>query len=228
MDALWRGVNALSRIAVLCGGAMLFAAAAIVTAEVLGRKFLPTVSESIIWLIEKVSPGQAALTGSIDAWSKSLVFSGSDEISGYLCAVGTAWSMAYVLCTRGHIRIDALYGTLSPKVRGWLDLMALIALGVFVAAMVERAWDVTWTNFIETNRSNTNLRIPLALPQFPWFAGIFLFAVAIALAFVRTFFALLRGDYITARDTAGVATMDEEIESEMASLGLGKQNGGKS
>ncbi|MEZ5849352.1 MAG: TRAP transporter small permease [Hyphomicrobiaceae bacterium] len=207
---------------------MLFAAAAIVTAEVLGRKFLPSLSEGLIWLIERVSPGNSALNEAIDAWSKTLVFSGSDELSSYLFAVGTTWSMAYVLCTRGHIRIDALYGTLSPKIRGWLDLLALLALGIFVAAMVERAWDVTWTNFIETNRSNTNLRIPLAFPQFPWFAGILLFAVAIVLAFLRTLFALLRGDYQTARDTAGVATMDEEIESEMASLGLGKQHGGQS
>jgi len=229
MDRIWNAVTAISRVAVWFGGAMLFFAAGLVTTEVTMRKLIPSIigwGESLAGAL-----GATGLAATFEGWQtgfRAFIFSGSDEISGYLFAVGTSWSLAYVLCTRGHIRIDALYGRLPLKLRGWLDLLALALLGVFVAAMVYRAYDVTATNFIETNRSNTNLRIPLALPQFPWFAGIFLFAVAIVLAFVRTFFALLRGDYIMARDTAGVATMDEEIESEMASLGLGKQNGGKS
>jgi TRAP-type C4-dicarboxylate transport system permease small subunit len=128
--------------------------------------------------------------------------------------------MAYVLCTRGHIRIDALYSCFGPKLRGWLDLIAMILLGIFVAAMVYRAWDVTMINFFEYNRSNTNLRIPLAWAQLPWLGGFILFAAALLIALLRTFFALVRGDYVTASETAGVASMDEEIKSELDSLGI--------
>ena len=94
---------------------MLFAAAGLVTAEVLLRKGLGFV------------------------FGSSFVFSGSDEISAYLFAVGTSWSMAHVLVNRGHVRIDALYGRLSARVRALLDLFALLALGLFVAALLERA-----------------------------------------------------------------------------------------
>ena len=56
----------LARAGVWCGGAMIFAAAAIVTAEVVLRK------------------GLGAVFGT------GFVFSGSDEISSFLFAVGTS------------------------------------------------------------------------------------------------------------------------------------------
>src|SRR5690606_33180778 len=75
-EALWRAVSVVSLVGVWIGGALLFAAAMIVTAEVLLRK------------------GIGALVGT------TYVFSGSDEISGYLFAVGTSLSLAYVLVTK--------------------------------------------------------------------------------------------------------------------------------
>jgi TRAP-type C4-dicarboxylate transport system permease small subunit len=196
MNALWAGVAALARLAIWCGGAMLFAAAGLVTAEVVLRKGLGLV------------------------FGSSFVFSGSDEISAYLFAVGTSWSMAYVLVSRGHVRIDALYGRLPPRVRALLDIFALLVLGLFVAALLERAWDIAFTSYIEQLRSNTPLRLPLAWAQLPWFAGIALFFVALVLAVLRSVAALLRGDYAAVAEIAGAATQDEEIASELKGLGL--------
>ncbi len=175
---------------------MLFAAAGLVTAEVLLRK------------------GLGLLFGS------SFVFSGSDEISAYLFAVGTSWSMAYVLVNRGHVRIDALYGRLSPRVRALLDIFALLVLGLFVAALLERAWDIAFTSYVDAIHSNTPLRLPLAWAQLPWFAGIALFFIALLLAVLRSVAALLRGDYAAVAQIAGAATQDEEIKSELKGLGL--------
>lgn len=202
MEILWKAVAAIARIAVWCGGAMLFAAAGIVTAEVLLRK------------------GLGFLIG------MSFVFSGSDEISAYLFAVGTSWAMAFVLVTRGHVRIDALYGGFGPKVRSLLDIFALLVLGVFVAALLERAWDVAWTSYVEEIRSNSPNRMPLAWAQLPWFGGIALFFVALVLAVLRATLALLRGDYAAVAGIAGAATQDEEIESELSGLGIGKDASG--
>ncbi len=175
---------------------MLFAAAAIVTAEVLLRK------------------GVGAIFGT------GFVFSGSDEISSFLFAVGTSWSMAYVLVTRGHVRIDALYIHFSPRTRALLDLLALLVLGIFTAALVERSWDVAFTSYSEGIRSNSPQRLPLAWAQLPWFAGIALFFLALVLALLRSIGALLRGDYSAAAAVAGAITQDEEIESELEGLGI--------
>jgi TRAP-type mannitol/chloroaromatic compound transport system permease small subunit len=203
MNLVWRVVAAIARFAVWCGGAMLLAAALTVSAEVLTRK------------------GLGALLG------PGFVFSGSDEISAYLFAVGTSWSMAHALVTRGHVRIDVLYGRFGPRSQVLLDLFALIGLGLFVAALLERAWDVAWTSYAGELRSNTPLRLPLAWAQLPWFGGIALFALALVLAVLRTLLALVRGDYATAAATSGAVTQTEEIESELENLGLSKERPGQ-
>jgi TRAP-type C4-dicarboxylate transport system permease small subunit len=202
MELAWRAVAALARVAIWIGGALLFAAAAVVSAEVVLRKGLGT------------------LLGS------SFVFSGSDEISAYLFAVGTSLSMAHALVTRGHVRIDALYGHLGRRTRIVLDLLALIVLGIFLAAVLERSWDVASTSYVEQIRSNTPLRIPLAWAQLPWFFGFALFGVALVLAVLRTLLALLRGDYATAAATSSAVTQDEEVESELEGLGIARARQG--
>jgi TRAP-type C4-dicarboxylate transport system permease small subunit len=193
----------IARVGVWCGGAMMFIAAAVVTAEVLLRK------------------GLGALVGT------GFVFSGSDEISSFLFAVGTSWSLAYVLVTRGHVRIDVLYGVFGPRTRVLLDLFALLMLGLFTAALVERSWDVASTSYIDEIRSNSPQRLLLAWAQIPWFGGIALFFIAIVLAFLRSLASLLRGDYATAAATAGAATQDEEIETELEGLGIPRDRAGR-
>jgi TRAP-type mannitol/chloroaromatic compound transport system permease small subunit len=202
MELAWKAVAAVARVAIWCGGVMLFVAAGIVTAEVVLRK------------------GLGAMFGS------NFVFSGSDEISAYLFAVGTTWSMAHVLINRGHVRIDALYGHFGPKARALFDVFALLVLAVFVGALLERAWDVAYTSYVEGIRSNTPLRLPMAWAQLPWFAGIALFALALVLAILRTLAAILHGDYRAAGAIAGATTQDEEIESELEGLGIPKDRAG--
>jgi TRAP-type C4-dicarboxylate transport system permease small subunit len=196
MELAWKAVTAVARIAVWVGAALLFAAAATVSAEVISRK------------------GLGPLLGS------RFIFSGSDEISAYLFAVGTSLSLAHVLVTRGHVRIDALYQHLGRRTRVLLDLLALIVLGIFVAALLERAWDVASTSAVEQIRSNTPLRIPLAWAQVPWFGGIALFALVLVLAVLRTLLALARGDYATAAATSSAVTQHEEVETELEGLGI--------
>jgi TRAP-type C4-dicarboxylate transport system permease small subunit len=202
MDLAWTAVAWIARVATWLGGAILFAAAAIVSAEVVLRKGLGTL------------------------FGSSFVFSGSDEIAAYLFAVGTSWSMAHVLVTRGHVRIDALYGLFSRRTQVLLDLFALIILCVFVGALLDRAWDVAFTSYSEHIRSNTPLRVPLAWAQLPWFAGLALFALALTLAVLRTTMALMRGDYATVAATAGAISQDEEVENELEDLGIAKDRVG--
>lgn len=228
MDRLWDGLTRVAYFAILAGCAMLMVAAIIVTAEVMVRKAIPDLITLAGWVGTLL--GFQTLKGTADAatWVRNnLGFSGSDEISGYLFAIGTTWSMSHVLITRGHVRIDVLYERLPAALRPTLDLLALICLAVFVGALVERAFNVSWTNLIENNRSNSPWRVPLAWPQLPWMAGIVLFFVTIVAAILRVVLAMLRGDYATVRATAGVSSQDEEIESELKGLGIEAPHAGK-
>jgi TRAP-type mannitol/chloroaromatic compound transport system permease small subunit len=190
LERVWNATTAISRVFAGLGGVLLLVAAVLVSVEVVARKLL------------------------------TVVYSGSDELASYLFAIGTAWSLAHVLVTRGHVRIDALYGHLPLRVRAVLDVIALLALGAVAVAILDRSFDLTFSNYLEGNLSNTPLRTPLSLPQFPWVFGLALFVVSIGVALVRTSMALLRGDYLTASRTAGLASQGEEIESELASLGI--------
>ncbi len=190
MENIWNTTAKVSRFFAFIGGALLLVAALLVSAEVISRKFL------------------------------TFVYSGSDELAGYLFAIGTTLSMAHVLVTRGHVRIDALYLHLGPRLRAALDVLSLVTLGVVTVAMLDRCFDLTFSNYVEWNRSNTPLRTPLSLPQIPWMFGLALFLFSICVALARTALALRRGDYLTAGQTAGVASQDEEIEGELSSLGI--------
>jgi TRAP-type C4-dicarboxylate transport system permease small subunit len=191
IETVWNATAKVSRVFAWLGGILLLAAAMLVSAEVISRKVL------------------------------TVVFSGSDELAAYLFAVGTSWSLAHVLVTRGHVRIDALYNKLPPGARAGFDIVALVTLGFVALAMLDRAFDLALSNYLEWNRANTPLRTPLSLPQIPWVFGFALFLFSIGIALLRTAIALRRGDRRTAHQTAGVASQDEEIESELASLGIG-------
>jgi len=129
--------------------------------------------------------------------------------------------MAHVLVTRGHVRIDALYGLLGPRLRALCDVVALLALGLFVAVLLERAGSL-WLGAVQDGvRSNTTLRVRLMWPQGGWVAGIALFALALAVALARTLAAILRGDLAGAAALAGATTQDEEIRQELESLPIG-------
>ncbi len=173
---------------------MILLAAVVVTTEVVSRKLL------------------------------SFAFSGSDEIAAYLFAIGTSWSMAHVLVTRGHVRIDVLYGALGPRGKAAFDLLAIVGLAVLVTAIVDRSGEIFLDNLAGSNRSNTPLRVPLAWPQGPWFAGFVLFLAATVLAFLRSVQALIRGDLAGVSKTIGVPSQDEEVKSELGSLGIGTPN----
>lgn len=190
METTWILTSKIARLFASLGGILLLIAAVLVSAEVISRKLL------------------------------TIVFSGSDEWAAYLFAVGTSWSLAHVLITRGHVRIDALYGHLPLRVRAALDVVALLTLGVVAFTLLDRGFDLVHTNLTEWNRANTPLRTPLALPQIPWLFGLALFFVSIVVALARTVAALRHGDYTTAGQTAGIASQDEEIAGELASLGI--------
>jgi len=102
---------------------------------------------------------------------------GTDEISGYVMAIGTAWGMSFALLELSHVRIDFLRSNVSPKWRAFLDLISMFALASTVSIIAVQSWPVVATTLKNGSHANTPLETPLALVQVPWFSGWVWFAV---------------------------------------------------
>lgn len=169
------------------GGALLLVAAVIVSIDVLARKMF-TVS-----------------------------LGGADELSGYAFAIGTAWSFAHVLLERGNVRVDALYGVLPVPLRRALDLVALVALGTFIAVVVRYGYAVLAQSLALSARSNSALAIPLAIPQGLWWGGYALFMTALVVMTLRVAAALVQRDDAAVARLAGARSTEDEANEEIAS-----------
>jgi TRAP-type mannitol/chloroaromatic compound transport system permease small subunit len=181
----WIGLaDRLATWAVRISGAMMLAAALLVSADVLLRKFA------------------------------SMTFGGADELSGYAFAVGTSWALAFTLLRRANVRVDALYARLPERVAALLDLLALMSLLVFVGHLTWRASLVLQDSLLFSARATTPLATPLWIPQSLWLVGFGLFLFTIVPLIVAVAIALVRGDRMTVRRLAGARTLEEEAAEE--------------
>jgi len=176
----------IARRAVWIGGALLLAAAALVSVDVTIRKLF------------------------------TLSVGGADELSGYAFAIGIAWAFPFALLRRANVRIDALYQHLPARLAAALDLVALIALAVFVTVLTRYAWEVVAGSWNLGALSNSQLKVPLWIPQGLWFLGLALFFATTAMLTLRTALALLAGDLATVRRLAGARSIEEEAAAEAA------------
>jgi TRAP-type mannitol/chloroaromatic compound transport system permease small subunit len=181
----WIGLaDRLSTWAVRIAGAMMLAAAVLVSADVLLRKFA------------------------------SVTIGGADELSGYAFAVGTSWALAFTLLRRANVRVDALYARLPERVAAALDLLALVSLLVFVGYLTWRASLVLQDSLLFSARATTPLATPLWIPQSLWLVGFGLFLFTIVPLIAAVALALVRGDRTTIRRLAGARTLEEEAAEE--------------
>jgi len=187
-----------ARYLIWAGGALILAAALIVTLDVLQRKI-------------------SRLTG--------LSISGSDEISGYLFAISTAWAFSHALLHRANVRVDAIYLLTPRPVRAALDVFGILVLSVFVAVVTWHGMQMFIHNLTEWSKSITPLLTPLAIPQFFWIAGLVIFVLNLFLVLLRIMVALVLRDYVTIGAVAGARTQEEEFEEEMRSLHLERVGG---
>ncbi len=143
---------------------------------------------------------------------------GIDELSGYALAISSAWAFAFTLLQRAHVRIDTVYQLFPRPARAYLDLLALLVLGLFAATIVARASEMFFLAARFGSRSLSPLATPLWIPQGLWVAGWVVFAVVITLLFTRTLIALLSGRTDEALKVAGMMTIEEEVRIELADL----------
>lgn len=139
---------------------------------------------------------------------------GADELSGYAFAIGTTWALAFTLLQRANVRVDALYIRLPAALCAVLDIVALLALGLFVGLLTWQAWAVLETSLAFDARATTPLQTPLWMPQTLWVAGLLLFAFAWLPLLLRSLLALVSGDLATVRRLAGARTIEEDAAAE--------------
>ncbi len=174
----------ISRIAVWLGGAGLLVSAFIVTADVISRKIF------------------------------NVTMSGSDEISGYVFAAATAWAYSFALLHRSSIRIDSLYNVLGLKMRAVLDLLGISLLLYYAYVLTGTALEQFVYNWEYGASAQTTLATPLWIPQMFWVSGLCFFVFCLAFMVVWLVVCLVRGDFATMNQVAGVPSISEEIDRE--------------
>ena len=120
---------------------------------------------------------------------------GTDEISGYVMAIGVAWGMAFALQELSHVRIDFLRALARDKMRVAFDLLAMFAMASTVSIIGIQAWPVLATTLKNNSTANTPLETPLAWVQIPWFAGWVWFAIVSWLIFVAALMLVAQGQF---------------------------------
>ena len=176
----------LSRVGVWAGGALALASVALITYEVLARRFF------------------------------GITMGGADELSGYAFAISVTWALAFTALERANVRIDVLYQYLPTRLSALVDWVALVALGVFAVYLSYYGSQVALTSWQMQSAANTPLGTPLWIPQTLWFAGLAWFVIVLALVLLRASTALVTGDVATLKAIAGAKSAVEEADEGAA------------
>ncbi|MFK8034429.1 MAG: TRAP transporter small permease subunit [Hyphomicrobiales bacterium] len=136
---------------------------------------------------------------------------GTDEISGYVMAIGTAWGMAFALLELSHVRIDFLRSKVSSKWKAILDLLSMFALASTVSIIAIQCWPVIETTLKNGSHANTPLETPLALVQVPWFAGWIWFSIMAWLTFMAGIVMVWKGQFEKSESFIGVFPVIEDV-----------------
>jgi len=139
---------------------------------------------------------------------------GADELSGYAFGVATAFSLAYALFERAHIRVDALFNVMPRVMRSIVNILGLVLLIGFASVIVVMVWGMVADSLQNGSRSITPMRVPLAWPQIPWLFGWIFFVFSGCLLGLVAIKRMVAGDEAGANALIGIKTVDEQIEDE--------------
>lgn len=120
-------------------------------------------------------------------------FGGTDELSGYVMAIATAWGLSWALVERAHVRIDLLRARLGQRGRGVFDILALWSMAAVVITVAWKSWSVLEKTLSTGATANTALGTPLWIPQTLWWAGWVWFAICCAIFSVIALALMLSG-----------------------------------
>ena len=185
LDRLLDLATTLSRGAVWVAGSLTLASAIYVTLDVITRRFF------------------------------DFYLGGSDELSGYAFGISITWALSFATLQRANIRIDVLYRLMPVRVAAFLDWLALVSLGVFIAWWTRHAYEVFATSWEYNATANTILATPLWIPQLLWVIGLAWLCIVLALMLLRSSVAFVQGDLATMHRLIGIRSSEEEAAEEV-------------
>lgn len=145
---------------------------------------------------------------------------GTTEISSYMLAFGISWALAYVLATKGHIRVDVLVTRLPVRIRAYLHVLALTFLAVLSLLFARRAWDVFLESWEFGAKDTSALSIPLIIPQGLWTVGISVFCALTVAMWLEMVLLLLLSQHVAVDQQLGARSLEEETKEALEAVGL--------
>ena len=128
-------MSSISAAAAWVGGAAFFALCFFITIDVLGRRY-------------------------------GGLYSGvTDEISGYVLAIGGTLGLAHAMRIGAHVRVDLLLPRFPPSVRYFLNIANAVTIALFAILLAWYGWVSTLYSLEIDARSITVMRTPLIIPQ---------------------------------------------------------------
>ncbi len=178
----------VSKLTSIIAGVMILFMAFVITIDITARKFLG-------WTLK-----------------------GADEFAGYTLAIAGALALTHALFHKKHIRIDSFLRPLDrwPVLRAVMDIVALVALAVFIIPLTILAGRVFWDSWNYGSRANTIIEVPLIYPQSLWLFGFIFFSFIILVLLLRSGIALFRRDLITVNHLIGVRSEVKASAEEQA------------
>lgn len=192
---LRRAVAALAAAMAWAAGWNYLACALFITADVLGRSLFGVSSAATV------------------------------EVTGYMLAVGIAWGLAHALSQRAHIRVDVWVNRLPLRLRAWLHLLALLLLGAFAAFCAWAGWGLVEESLLFGATDNSALRIPLAVPQGLWTAGLAAFLVMIVVMALEAALNLSCGRPEELDRRLGSRTLQDETQEALEAVRMARNAG---
>ena len=141
--------------------------------------FISTVNRIVVFLLGGLlAIGITGVIADITLRKLGSSLGGTDELSGYLMALRTAWGMSFALSQHAHIRIEILLDKSTAWGRVALDTIALLSLTTVATLITIKSWTVIEKSWLLQSTANTPLETPLWLVQGPWFLGWAWFSVS--------------------------------------------------
>ncbi len=90
------------------------------------------------------------------------IFTGvTDEIGGYVLALGGSIGLAYTLRAQGHVRIDIIFSFISPRAKPWFDAVAMATMAIFAAVVAYYMYEMA----VHSHRIGATGHSLIGMPQ---------------------------------------------------------------
>jgi TRAP-type C4-dicarboxylate transport system permease small subunit len=120
----------------------------------------------------------------------------SDEFSAYMLVALSFLGLAYTWREKGHVRIEILVKHLPVRIYGWVRLLGLILILIFMIEIDLAAYKMIAYALQINLRSSTWLMFPLFWPQLTVFLGFVMLTLLLTVDSARAAFKVRAGEKV--------------------------------